>query len=305
VDPEDRTGQDDLFTEDRRPRSTRPRDGSKDDLDAGGLRFDGPIPARVPVRDAGRTGTPFLAAALLAGAVVVLVGVTLILRSGDEERAEAVQPPSPLESLAGEDDPAMLADARLLPPADGSPAAAVTGEAGTTTEPAEPAPERAAPAVPPPAEERTPAPAASTPPPPAKPRDRAPVESAPSPAIVRPVTVSSDIGGLVRSGDLDGAFRAGKSLARQAADRGEYTVQVLSVRNLDSVREAFGRIRDERLVVVSLDSAEGKLYRLLWGFYPSREEAQKAAASCPGYFPRSAGWPFTPPVAAALKPPGR
>jgi hypothetical protein len=68
------------------------------------------------------------------------------------------------------------------------------------------------------------------------------------------------------------------------------------------VRQAFNRIRDPRLTVVSVPSPGGTHYRLLWGFYPSRDQARNAAASCPSYFPRTTGWPYTPTVATALNP---
>jgi hypothetical protein len=106
----------------------------------------------------------------------------------------------------------------------------------------------------------------------------------------------------VRRGDVAGACRQGNALAQQAARQGQYTVQVLSASDPEGVRRAFDKVRDERLLVVSVPSPKGTVYRLLWGFHPSVEAARRAAGSCPDYFPRSSSWPYTPTVATALTP---
>jgi len=125
-----------------------------------------------------------------------------------------------------------------------------------------------------------------------------PTRSAPPSAT----TGSGAVGDLVRRGEVAGACREGNVLAQQAARQGHYTVQVLSVTDPEGVRRAFDKVRDERLLVISVSSPKGTVYRLLCGFHPSVEAARKAAGSCPDYFPRSSSWPYTPTVATALAP---
>jgi hypothetical protein len=254
-------------------------DGSTPEEDAGQIRYDGPV--RAPRRPRSRRGggLPFATAGVLAAAVVILVGVAWLL-SGDDD-----PPPPPPETSIG-------ARAEVEEPPEGLAEAEEPTTGGARDEdPPAPAPVSVA-AAEPPARSTSPA------------REPAP-EPSPPPSPSPPATRGAGAGGigeLARGGDVAGACREGNALAQQAARQGHYTVQVLSVSDPAGVRRAFDRVRDERLVVISVPSPRGEVYRLLWGFYPSVEAARAAAASCPDYFPRGSSWPYTPAVATALTP---
>lgn len=260
---------------------------SDEELDAGQIRYDGPVraPRRSRPRRQARRSLPFATAGVLAAAVVILLGVAWLL-SGDEEPPP---PPRPAAASAAErEEPAE-------PPIGERAGAESPGGAEEEREPPAPAPVSVASSGPTASSDPRP-----TPPPP----EPAPKPAA-APAPTEPAAPSgggTTLGALVRRGDVEGACREGNALAQSAARKGHYTVQVLSVSDPAGVRRAFDRVRDEKLVVVSVSSPRGPVYRLLWGFYPSVEAAREAAGSCPDYFPRSPSWPYTPTVATALTP---
>lgn len=267
---EKRQRQDDLFAE-----------GEDREVDAGSIRYDGPIRAAKRNRPRKSRG-PYLAAALLAGAVVVLLGVALWLR-GEPDNPPV---PPPTASLRTNPSAPTPEEPTLPETAAVSDTATTPPTAGRAPSPVTPAPEpNEAPTI-----------AADTPPPAPAPRTVPATPPAAEPAS------AATVGDLVRSGDLGGACRLGRTLAEEAAKGGAFTIQVLSASDPDSVRQAFTRVRDRRLVVVNVPSPGGTHYRLLWGFHPSRDAARSAAASCPDYFPRSSGWPYTPTVATVLAP---
>jgi hypothetical protein len=296
---------------DARPAHESPRQpffaaGRDRDVVTDELRYEGPIrleddPAGGDPPDGGDGGRTLLTAALVGGAVILVLGVALYLRD---------QPPG-VDSLAMLDEAPLAED-----PFDdswGAPAGAVlTGDDGADeigpesgavagSEIAEAPPLRRLPFPEEPAETTT---RRSAPDPAPAPRaSRAP---APAPAPARPetgaggsaetvATVSEGIQALVRSGRYGEAATMARERARFAPN-GSYTLQVLFACQESTVASAFREGRDGGLMLFPVERPGSSCYRLTWGVFPDRDAALAQAGRVPAHFRRSEA-----PLAVALE----
>lgn len=155
----------------------------------------------------------------------------------------------------------------------------------------------AAPAVSPPASVTpapTPATKASAPAPTPVPQPTArPATPSPPPAATSAASVGGAPAGaggardLLRQGSLPEAARG--FVAALAPDaRGRFSLQVLTACSPDTVQKAVSAVAGDELFILPVSFKGRDCYRLCWGVYGSRAEAEAATAQVPAYFQQGA-----------------
>jgi septal ring-binding cell division protein DamX len=238
------------------------------------LRYEGPITLdeEDDVRDGSSGSRTLLTAAIVFGAVIVLVAIGLWLRAGTDDTiddsalfeqraaaAEEIPAPADERSVLSDEEPGGLpaegedriesADVDFRPLPDDEP------------EPLEPETDVAA----------------------------APAVERPAPREARSVTASGGgVAELVTSGRL--AEATDRSSSRWAGAPGNWTLQVLFACQEGTVQRAFTQVADDRLGVLPASHEDRSCWRLVWDTYPSRSAAIGGTSDVPAYF-RDAGKP--------------
>jgi hypothetical protein len=231
-------------------------------------------PRRPPARvaPAGRSRVPLIAIAVGGVLVATIAAWYFLLRApaapqGDVATATPAPPP-----VAAAETPA--------------PAPAAVPTAEPTVEPTSaPAPTAAPPATPP----ATPA-ATPTPTPRVTPTPRAAPASAPSAGEAR---------ALLTQGALPEAARAFAAQVAPGA-RGRFSLQVLVACAPENVQKAVAAVPSEDLFILPVNVKGRACYRLCWGVYGSRPEAEAALAGLPSYFREGGAVPRLSPLAELL-----
>ncbi len=255
----------------------------------GNSAFDRPLDLTTGVgsleRPSHRSTSPLLWVLVVLAAIV---GGVLYWRargpSGSAEPLAAAPSPSP--TLAEETAGAGFAGTPSAP-TPASPVASASTGAAPTAAPTRPAPTAVATRpAPTPAATRAPTRAAPTKRPPAA----VPTKRAVAPAPAR-TAAPAPAPGRSRKAWLDRAARDEKAAA---ADRdARFTVQLELVCEVPSLTQAWSHDRPVGSMWVTTTSFKGRTcFKLYWGRYPTREEAERALASAPAFFSTSRNHPM-------------
>jgi septal ring-binding cell division protein DamX len=233
-------------------------------------------PAR-PASAAGSSRVPLIASGLLAVVLTTVAAWYLFLRS----------PAAPPVAPATHTPPATVATA---PPTPVEPIAESSPETVEATLP-EPSATTPAPTI-----LATPAPT-PTPTPAAPPRPT-PVPAAPA-AAPEPAAATGDARALLRQGDFPAAARS-FATSLSTGGSGRFTLQVAVACAAENVQKAVAAVPAEEFFVLPV-SVKGKdCYRLAWGVFDSRAEAEAARAGLPAYFRQAGATPRVAPLAELL-----
>ncbi len=252
------------------------------------LRYEGPITIDDEDDDeyfdeGGGSGKVFLTAAVLSALVLVIIATAMWMRSGARQDVEA------RDFAAMEPPPAATETANAATPGS------VPGEVDYRAMPDAPA-ENAAPALPP-VEEPAPTRRAEAAPP-AAPAEVPAIER-PAPRAARdvqqvapsrrePATPTlAEVRRQVLAGHVAAAARAGEAWAR-TRPAGEWTLQVLTACQPDTVRRAFRKVVDPDLVVLPARIRGRACYRVCWRTFSSERAAKGAMGEVPAHFRRDA-----------------
>jgi len=250
---------------------------------------------RVPPKRARGSRMPVVAGA--AGLLVVLLAGAYFALNRPTEPAAAAAPP-PTTRPRAVSTPALSAPATVAaapsPAATTDPGAAFDpGGAEETPAPGVPSDEASATAEPT-AAAPAPTPAAALPtpvaPPPSPPKPAA--TPTPSAAAAPP---GADPRALLREGALAGAARGfATSLGPGPADR--FSVQAIVACAPETVQKAAANVAGEELFILPVELEGRECYRVCWGVFGTREEAEAAAQELPAYFRQSGLRPRVTPL---------
>jgi hypothetical protein len=233
-------------------------------------------PRKTPARasSAGRSRVPLIAVGLACIALTTVAAWYFLLRTPDEA-ASAIPAPPPA-TVAGGPSAAPTELPAVEPTAEPSVEPTPTATAAAAT---------AATAAPVAAPGPTPTPAVRpTPAPPAAPAGPTPAGAARA---------------LLAQGALPDAARAFAASMAPAA-RGRFSLQVLVACAPENVQKAVAAVPGEDLFILPVDVKGKPCYRLCWGVYESRPEAEAALAGLPAYFRQGGAVPRLSPLAELL-----
>jgi hypothetical protein len=185
-----------------------------------------------------------------------------------------------------------------LATAQATPAPPPTTLAAAFTAPtAQPAVEPPAAATAAPGPSATPAPSPS---PLATPQSTpAPLTTAAPRPTPAPVAPAGDARALLAQGALSDAARAFAAALAPGA-RGRFTLQVLVACAPENVQKAVSAVPAEELLVLPVNLKGRACYRLCWGVYDSRPEAEAALGRLPSYFRQGGASPRPSPLVELL-----
>jgi hypothetical protein len=104
---------------------------------------------------------------------------------------------------------------------------------------------------------------------------------------------------LLRQGSLAESARG--FVAALAPDaRGRFSLQLLTACAPDTVEKAVKAVAGDELFILPVNFKGRECYRLCWGVYPSRAEAEAAAGQVPAYFHQGGAPPRLQPLAELL-----
>jgi septal ring-binding cell division protein DamX len=104
---------------------------------------------------------------------------------------------------------------------------------------------------------------------------------------------------LLKAGSLQEAARTfAGSLA--AGPRSRYSVQLLTACSPQTVQNAVAAVDGGELFILPVQFQGRACYRICWGVYGSREQAEAAASAVPAYFRRGGAHPRPSPLAEIL-----
>lgn len=90
---------------------------------------------------------------------------------------------------------------------------------------------------------------------------------------------------LVAQSKLTAATKASLAQLRKSP-KSAYSLQVVFACKVETVKDDFRRVPDDVLYLLSATQKKG-CYRILWGVFPSKAEAQAAAETAPAFFRRT------------------
>jgi septal ring-binding cell division protein DamX len=124
------------------------------------------------------------------------------------------------------------------------------------------------------------------------------VPAAPA-AAPAPAAATGDARALLRQGDFPAAARS-FATSLSAGGSGRFTLQVAVACAAENVQKAVAAVPAEEFFVLPV-SVKGKdCYRLAWGVFDSRAEAEAARAGLPAYFRQAGATPRVAPLAELL-----
>ncbi len=270
-----------------------PDDGNNDTVNepTEELRYEGPITFDdddlEDDYDEPAGGKVFLTTVIIAACVVIIVAVAIWRSSAShQDETQLVELGAPL--------PADGANTEALAPAEGAgnnptpPDLADQANTATAGDPSQPLVDdyRAIPDGTPEAEELPPAAQSVQTPSPAVSRPDShtvpPVEVPPQHSERASTDKLADLGRLARSGQIWAAATLGREIA--PGNDGDWTLQVLFACDPANVKRAFNTVRSEELMVYPARSQGRSCYRLCWGTYATRSQAEDARREVPRYF---------------------
>jgi hypothetical protein len=232
-------------------------------------------PAR-PAAAAGSSRVPLIATGLLAVVLTTVAAWYFFLRS---PAPPAAAPPTTVAAA-----PLQEAPAPVEPVVEASPEPVEAAEPSAAT----PAPTILA--TPKPTPTPTPTPAAPPPPTPV------PAAAAAAPA---PAAATGDARALLRQGDFPAAARS-FATSLSAGARGRFTLQMAVACATENVQKAVAAVPAEEFFVLPVTVKGKDCYRLAWGVFDSRAEAEAARAGLPAYFRQAGAAPRVAPLAELL-----
>jgi hypothetical protein len=237
---------------------------------------------RIPARPgpAPRSRVPFIAIILVCVAIATVAAWYFLLRS-PASAPSATAAPSPTPTRP----PATVAQA-TSPVPTAPPSVAPTLAPAAAPTPTRVSTPVAAPATPAPTP--TPAVARPTPAPAAR----------PAPPRTTPVPAAGDARALLAQGAYPDAARA--FAASLAGSRGRFSLQVLVACAPENVQKAVSAVPVEQLFILPVNVKGKDCYRLCWGVYDGRPEAEAALGALPSYFRQGGVTPRLSPLAELL-----
>jgi septal ring-binding cell division protein DamX len=223
---------------------------------------------------------PFIAIILVCVAIATVAAWYLLLRS-PASAPSATAAPSPTPARP----PATVAQA-TSPVPTAPPSVAPTLAPAAAPTPTRVSTPVAAPATPAPTP--TPAVARPTPAPAAR----------PAPPRTTPVPAAGDARALLAQGAYPDAARA--FAASLAGSRGRFSLQVLVACAPENVQKAVSAVPVEQLFILPVNVKGKDCYRLCWGVYDGRPEAEAALGALPSYFRQGGVTPRLSPLAELL-----
>ncbi len=232
-------------------------------------------PRKAPARPAGAgpSRVPLIATGLLAVVVTTVAAWYFLLRSPASPTAA---PPTTVAAAPPQEAPAPVEPILESSP---EPVEAAAAEPSAAT----PAPTIVATPLPTP----TPTPAAPPRPTPV------PAAAAPAPAA------TGDARALLRQGDFPAAARS-FATSLSAGAGGRFTLQVAVACAAENVQKAVAAVPAEEFFVLPVSVKGRDCYRLAWGVFDSRAEAEAARAGLPAYFRQAGAAPRIAPLAELL-----
>jgi len=113
------------------------------------------------------------------------------------------------------------------------------------------------------------------------------------------VAPAGDARALLAQGALSDAARAFAAALAPGA-RGRFTLQVLVACAPENVQKAVSAVPAEELLVLPVNLKGRACYRLCWGVYDSRPEAEAALGRLPSYFRQEGASPRLSPLVELL-----